>query len=75
MVRNRLVLLLNLKHEQNRNSQQTGNFNRIQEYVYDDKDVQSQLSKIVDAKKLSNPKYEVFIDIASKFRFNLKAIF
>jgi len=29
--------------------------------------------KIVGMKKLSNPKYEVFTDIASKFRFNLKA--
>ena len=29
--------------------------------------------KTVDAERLSNPKYEVFMDIASKFRFNLKA--
>ena len=29
--------------------------------------------KTVEAEKLSNPKYEVFMDIASKFRFNLKA--
>jgi len=30
-------------------------------------------NKIVGMEKLSNPKYEVFTDIASKFRFNLKA--
>jgi len=29
--------------------------------------------KTVEAEKLSNPKYEVFTDIASKFRFNLSA--
>ena len=29
--------------------------------------------KIVGMEKLSNPKYEVFTDVASKFRFNLKA--
>ena len=29
--------------------------------------------KTIETEKLSNPKYEVFTDVASEFRFNLKA--